>query len=115
MKNSDLQTMIGECLNEVLGESGRDPEPEVGSDGLVTVIEVDQWTSTGKFETIPFDELTLDKIHGGDADAVKRIGIGSLQIHKVPVHGGPRIGQVWLAKGPDGLPFLWKARYDSSD
>jgi len=121
MKKSDLQVIVRECLFEVLNEmvpqtyaKGDKFKPEVDADGLVAVIEMDQWTSTGKYDHIPFDELTLDQIHGGDADAIKTLGIHSLNVKKVGAGESPRLGSVWLAKGPDGFPFMWQARYDSS-
>ena len=81
---------------------------------LITVIEVDQWTSTG-IKDQEFDRLTLDDIHGGDADAVKRIFGGWLVVKQVAQTDHPRIGHVWFIKGADGKPLLWRCHYDSSD
>jgi hypothetical protein len=37
------------------------------------VLEVDQWTSTGNVEKFSFKDFDLEKVKGGDSEAVKLI------------------------------------------
>jgi hypothetical protein len=79
------------------------------------VLETDQWTSTGNVSDFGFHDFNLDKIHGGDADAVKNIFGGSARIKEVPDDWNPPIGSVWFIEDPETQKFkLWKCNYDSS-
>ena len=81
----------------------------------VEIIELDQWTSTGAFKHIKFDDLMLESINGGSSDAAKKIFGGTFNRKTVSESANPRIGNVWLVKGKNGFPEVWKANYDSSD
>ncbi len=81
----------------------------------LTVIEVDQWTSSGNIEELDFDSLTLDNISGGDSEAVKVIFGGTLNRKQVSENDTPSIGNVWYIKDEDGKCKIWKYNYDSSD
>lgn len=87
---------------------------------MVTVLEVDQWTSTGNITDIPWKSWVnnpgkcFKSLHGGDSEAIKIIYGGNYRIKKVPNNSSPSIGNVWFIEGEEGFPKKWKANYDSS-
>jgi len=84
----------------------------------MTVLDVDQWTSTGNIRTIPWADLIAQGIHavsGGDSEAARRIFGGHFRVREVRPGEGPSLGHVWLTRGDDGLPHLYATNYDSSD
>jgi hypothetical protein len=96
-----------------VGQSQEQPVPD--KNGNVTVIQVDQWTSSGNVEKIPFDKLSLNAITGGDSKAAKAIFGGHFKIKVVPFNSSPTTGYVWLIKSKNGYPVKWKYNYDTSD
>lgn len=82
---------------------------------MIEIIEIDQWTSSGDFTHIPFDDLDLDLIFGGDSAAAKAIFGGTFKRKNVMECDYPGIGNVWLIKDEQGFPKVWKTNYDSSD
>lgn len=79
------------------------------------VIEVDQWTSSGNMETIPFDSVSLEQITGGDSEAAKTIFGGHFEIKEISEGDSPTIGNVWFKKGTDGNCEFYKSNFDTSD
>jgi hypothetical protein len=82
---------------------------------MVKVLEVDQWTSTGKIAGLPAADYDFDKVEGGDSDAAKKIFGGHSVWKDVDEHAKPSIGNVWFKEDDDGLLQVWKTNYDSSD
>lgn len=82
----------------------------------IKVIELDQWSAGARnLKTIPFDQLTLDKLKGGDSEAAKAIFGGTFRILEVTENQRPSLGNVWFKKDENGFPEFYKAQYDSSD
>lgn len=80
----------------------------------ITVIEMDQWTSTGNVTQQDFDKINLHTVEGGDSEAAKAIFGGSFTRKEVGEAEMPRLGYVWYIKGDDGKPKLFKSNYDTS-
>ena len=80
----------------------------------VKVLEVDQWTSSGNVTEFTLEDFDIEKVRGGDAEAIRAIGIGGAGIREVEEGETPWIGRVWYRPGPDGKLKLWKHNYDSS-
>jgi hypothetical protein len=121
--NKECIACSKECANKGLDEAqsgGENPDtqnsnPPINSNGKVSVISVDQWTSSGEWKGTPFDKLELNLIQGGDSAAAKAIFGGSFKRKEVAPTDSPSIGSVWLVKGKDGFPKIWKTNYDTSD
>ena len=82
----------------------------------ITVLEVDQWTSTGNIKDFSMEDFTLNKVKGGDSEAAKQIFGGYAAVREVRESDSPSIGEVWFISDPQShrLKFF-KANYDSSD
>jgi hypothetical protein len=78
------------------------------------ILEVDQWTSTGDVERYNFETFDLNKVSGGDSEAVRAIFGGHAVIREVAEEDNPVIGCVWFIE-LNGYFKQWKANYDSSD
>lgn len=78
------------------------------------VIEVDQWTSSGDIRNVPFDKLFVTKINGPAAETAVDLEIASMTLRLVLDSETPQTARVWFVKDPNGMPYLWKANYDSS-
>lgn len=89
----------------------------------VTVLEVDQWTSTGdlgKFTMAEVEQLLKKgkkpEVHGGDSEAIRLLEIDQWKIREVDEQWMPPLARVWFIEGPDGKLTKWygKENYDSS-
>lgn len=80
----------------------------------IRVLVVDQWSSTGNITDFAMQDFELDRVRGGDSEAVRTIGIASARIREVEENWEPSIGNVWYRSGPDGKLVWFKANYDSS-
>ncbi len=80
----------------------------------VTVLEVDQWTSTGDVEGKLLSEFCLREIRGGDSEAARALGIASARLREVDENQRPGIGDVWYRVDENGRLVFWKANYDTS-
>lgn len=80
----------------------------------ITVIEVDQWTSTGNISEQDFDTVGLYDIEGGDSSAAKAIFGGRFKRKEVEEASKPIMGYVWYVKGQDGKCKQYKANFDTS-
>lgn len=78
------------------------------------VLEVDQWTSTGKIEGKQPSEFNLVDVEGGDTKAARVIFGGWAVWRDVKATDTPGIGNVWF-RVDGGRLRLWKTNYDSSD
>lgn len=84
----------------------------------VTVLEVNQWSSTadniGQFSVDDFRDKK-PSLNGGDSEAAEALFGFHPLIKSVPESAGPSKGNVWFRDGANGKLELWKANYDTSD
>jgi hypothetical protein len=83
----------------------------------IKVLEVDQWTYARMQKLqkrFSFSDFDINKVTGGDADAVKQLGIVQAAVMEVDEHAEPSWGKVWLKEGSDGKLEKWKDKIDSS-
>lgn len=80
----------------------------------IKVLEVDQWTSTGNVKDYNFKTFELQKVSGGDSEAIRRIFGGHAFVKEVSPKAIPPIGNVWFTE-VDGHFAYYKSNYDSSD
>lgn len=89
--------------------------------GTKTVIEMDQWSSTGDLEDWSFEQMVeaietgpdnhVPAIKGGDAEAAQGIFGGDYSVKEVGEDDRPRKGLVWFVEGEDGGLERWKYNY----
>lgn len=115
IKDYDLKSNYYYVVNCVFHELREELKLlQASTDGL-EIIEVDQWTSSGDMQNQDFDTVDIDKVSGGDSEAVKRIWGGHLKKYRVFESKRPSIGNVWYVKGYDGKCKLYMYNYDTSD
>lgn len=82
----------------------------------IKILEVDQWTSTGKNITnFTFATFKKSRVSGGDSGSIRRISGGHSLIKEVCENDEPSRGYVWFRAGKNGKLEYWKSNYDSSD
>jgi len=87
-----------------------------GKERGVRVLQVDQWTSSGKLTGRAVADVLHSGVVGGDAVAARRLGVASMILTEVALDAEPRRGDVWYCVSADGtIGGIWKANYDSSD
>jgi len=79
------------------------------------VLEVDQWTSTGNVIGRAIEDFRLEDVQGGDAKAVRDLGIACARLREVGDTARPSTGYVWFRPDEDGKLVFYRATYDSSD
>ena len=81
----------------------------------IKVLSVDQWTSTGDIAGRKLRDFDLAEVQGGDAEAVRALGIARATILEVSEQDTPSMATVWFREDPKtGTLVQWKYNYDSS-
>ena len=86
----------------------------------VKVLEVDQWTSTGNVGGTRLSDWETDRgkmlclLTGGDAPAIRSLGLNHAVVREVYESSEPSMGNVWFKPDENGVLKSWKYNYDSS-
>ncbi|MBI3633424.1 MAG: hypothetical protein HY226_03980 [Candidatus Vogelbacteria bacterium] len=76
----------------------------------VTVLEVDQFTSTGQIFDMNKIAVSAIRSRVGRFNRIYHVAI----LSDVDESDGPSIGNVWYRSDESGKMILWKSNYDSS-